>query len=105
MARVNNPCTICGKPGIAGMKRGAGKCLYHWNLATYGIQAAERARWGDFATLHSECNKARATYRPDWSQAHPWFVYIDGTNTMTCTDLDHVRTYLAGKNITFRGKP
>lgn len=44
MSKVNNACTICGKPGIPGLIPGAGKCQYHWNLGMYGQEAADRAR-------------------------------------------------------------
>jgi len=30
-------------------------------------------------TVRSKCGKARATYRPDWSEAQPWVTYIRGT--------------------------
>lgn len=44
MSKVNNACTLCGKPGIPGLIRGAGKCQYHWNLGVYGPEAADLAR-------------------------------------------------------------
>jgi hypothetical protein len=34
--RLNNACTLCGRPGIPGLIRGAGKCQHHWNLGAYG---------------------------------------------------------------------
>lgn len=37
----NNQCTICGKPGIPGLIRGAGKCQYHWNVGAYGQEWAD----------------------------------------------------------------
>ena len=41
-SRVKNPCTICGKPGIPGLIRGAGKCQYHWNAGVWGKEYADR---------------------------------------------------------------
>lgn len=49
--------------------------------------------------VRSKCGKARASFRPDWSQKNPWAVYVNGTATLHCTDLDHVRRYLATKGI------
>ena len=37
----NNPCTICGKPGIPGIIRGAGKCQYHWAAGVWGKAYAD----------------------------------------------------------------
>lgn len=31
----NNPCTLCGKPGIPGLFSGGGKCQYHWNIGVW----------------------------------------------------------------------
>lgn len=36
MSRTKNPCTLCGKPGIPGLIKGAGKCQDHWNLGAHG---------------------------------------------------------------------
>lgn len=38
---TNNPCTQCGKPGIPGLIRGAGKCQYHWNVGSFGQEWAD----------------------------------------------------------------
>lgn len=39
--RSKNPCTICGKPGIPGLIRGAGKCQYHWAVGVWGKEYAD----------------------------------------------------------------
>ena len=41
---MNNPCTICGAPGIPGLVQGAGKCRYHWNVEQYGEAWANHVR-------------------------------------------------------------
>lgn len=33
---TNNPCTICGQPGVPGLIAGQGKCQYHWNVGAFG---------------------------------------------------------------------
>lgn len=40
-SKTNNPCTECGKPGIPGLIKGAGKCQYHWNAGVWGKQWAD----------------------------------------------------------------
>ena len=42
----NNPCTICGKPGIPGLIRGAGKCQYHWAAGVWGKAYADSVHGG-----------------------------------------------------------
>lgn len=37
----NNPCTICGKPGIPGLFKGNGKCEYHWAAGVWGVAWAD----------------------------------------------------------------
>jgi len=45
MARkTNNPCTICGAPGIPGLLRGSGKCQYHYNIGQFGKEWADKVR-------------------------------------------------------------
>ncbi len=39
---TKNPCTICGKPGLTGLKRGQGKCQYHWNAGVWGKDWADK---------------------------------------------------------------
>lgn len=34
-------CTICGKPSIPGLLRGAGKCQYHYNVGQFGKAHAD----------------------------------------------------------------
>jgi hypothetical protein len=48
---TKNPCTICLKPGIPGLRKGAGKCQYHWNVGAYG------QLWAD----QVEADKAKQT--------------------------------------------
>lgn len=40
---TKNPCTItnCGKPGIPGLLKGAGKCQYHYNVGQFGKDWAD----------------------------------------------------------------
>lgn len=35
-------CTICGKPSITGLKKGHGKCQYHWNVGVFGKVWADK---------------------------------------------------------------
>lgn len=39
---MNNPCTLCQRPGIPGLIRRAGKCQYHWNVGVYGQAWADQ---------------------------------------------------------------
>lgn len=39
---MSNPRTECGKPGIPGLIKGAGKCQYHWNVGAYGKEWADK---------------------------------------------------------------
>jgi hypothetical protein len=39
---ANNPCTICGKPGIPGLYRDNGKCQYHWKVGVWGKTWADK---------------------------------------------------------------
>ncbi len=39
---TRNPCTICGKPGIPGLRAGQGKCQYHWNVGAFGKLWADK---------------------------------------------------------------
>ena len=36
-------CTVCGKNSIPGLKRGCGKCQYHWNVGAFGRDVADKA--------------------------------------------------------------
>lgn len=42
--RRQQPCSIpnCGKESIPGLKRGHGKCQYHWNAGVWGKEWADR---------------------------------------------------------------
>lgn len=46
--KTNNPCTLCGFPGIPGMTRGAGKCQYHYNLGQFGTRGLAPFTFGDW---------------------------------------------------------
>lgn len=36
------PCTLCGRPSIPGLLRGAGKCQYHYNVGQFGKDWADK---------------------------------------------------------------
>lgn len=42
----NNKCAICGKDGIPGLPRGAGRCQYHYNVAAFGKEWANKVEAG-----------------------------------------------------------
>jgi len=50
MKTAKNTCTICKKPSIPGLFKGAGKCQYHWNEGVWGkawadnVESTERRR-------------------------------------------------------------
>lgn len=37
-------CTVCGKPSIPGLKKGKGKCQYHWDVGAFGQEWADKVR-------------------------------------------------------------
>jgi len=41
-------CTECEKPSIPGIKRGHGKCQYHWNAGVWG------KAWANIETIEKE---------------------------------------------------
>jgi len=42
--RTKNFCTVCGAPGIPGLKKGNGKCQFHWNAGNWGADWAEKIK-------------------------------------------------------------
>ena len=45
--KLDNPCTLCGEPGIPGLIHGAGKCQYHWNVGQFGVEWANEVKRRD----------------------------------------------------------
>jgi hypothetical protein len=37
-------CTLCDLPSIPGLKRGHGKCQYHWDRGVWGKEWADKVR-------------------------------------------------------------
>ena len=52
--KILQPCTICGKSSIPGIRKGAGKCQYHWNCGQYG------KKWADTVERKTRASKLKA---------------------------------------------
>jgi hypothetical protein len=41
------PCVVCGKPSLTGLAKGHGLCKFHWNMAHWGREWAEKCAEDD----------------------------------------------------------
>lgn len=62
---ANNPCSICGAPGIPGLTRGQGKCQHHWTAGVWGKVWAEKVTTDSaLVSSLSEVRRELATLSP-----------------------------------------
>lgn len=88
----NNPCTICGKPGIPGLIRGSGKCQAHWNAGAFGTDPQSAARL-EHLTAHLTAIKNNETEQSARASLEVWIECMNGDHSI----IPEIAEYLALK--------
>ena len=63
---VSQSCTLCRKPSLPGLVRGAGKCLYHWSAGVWGKAWADELEHRRSLRRWPNANLARCSSARCW---------------------------------------